>query len=93
MGSRPSIGNGTDPEGDPMSVSDMITTMGKHFKTGDSKKIGLLVAAKFRDRYGPDAKPGKHQQWVEGRKTDVNHYVAKDHDILRDVIGSYVRQA
>lgn len=93
MGSRPSIGNGADPEGDPMSVSDMITTMGKHFKTGDSKKIGLLVAAKFRDRYGPDAKPGKHQQWVEGRKTEVNHYVAKDHDILRDVIGGYVKQA
>ena len=90
LGSRPAIQNGPNPEGAPMTVSDMVMFMGLHYSTEDKKQIGLQVAAKFRDRYGPDASPGKHSQIVGGQNIQVNHYVAKDHYLLQDVISGYV---
>ena len=64
----------------------MITLMGKTYKDGDNQKIGAIAAAKFRDRYGEDAKPGQHLQQIKGRNCLTNHYRAKDHDILKEAV-------
>ena len=85
--SQLAIENG--PDGDPRSVSDIATMMGRHFSDSDMIKIGSLAAAKFRDRYGPKAHPNKHQQQIKGRLCGVNHYEAKDHDLVRDAITDF----
>ena len=87
VGSQPLIGS--DPDGNPKSVSDIATTMGKHFSTADIIKLGALVASKYRDRYGPKATPGKHPQFVQGRMCEVNHYVEKDHDLVKGAISEF----
>ena len=90
LGAQLQIDNGADPDGSPTSVSDMIRIMGKPWGKEDAQKIGVLVAAKYRERYGDEAVPGKHPQFICGRDTSVNHYVARDHDLLKEVISTYV---
>lgn len=90
MVSQPLLGN--DPNSNPKSVSDIATSMGKHFSTTDIVKLGTLVAAKYRDCYGPKATPGKHPQFVHGRMCEVNHYTEKDHDMVRAAIIKFTKQ-
>lgn len=74
-----------DPEGCPRSISDIVTEMGLRFSSGDIIKIGALAASKYRERY-PGQDPKKHPQWVGGRECQVNHYMTKDHDIVKAAI-------
>jgi hypothetical protein len=77
-----SITNGPNPDGNPKSVSDIVSTTGKIFKPKAMIKIGTISAAKYRERYGDEAEPPKHPQWINGRSCPVNHYVEKDYDLV-----------
>lgn len=84
------ITNGAaDPDGNPKSVSDIAAAMGKAFNKKDVKAIGRLAAAKYRDRYGEDAEPPKHEQLCDGRICPVNHYVEKDHDLVEAAVREF----
>ena len=83
------ISNGPNPDGNPKSVSDIAAEMGKAFRTKHVIRIGVAAAEKYRERYGPDAEPPKHPQWVNGRTCAVNHYVEKDHDLVREAVREY----
>jgi hypothetical protein len=87
------ITNGVDenPDGSPMSVSDLVVKAGKVFGPGDMIKIGANAAMRFRERYGEDKDPSKHEQYIGGRKCLVNHYVLKDHDLVVAAIESFVK--
>ena len=85
-GETPAVGMITDGDGSPKSISDIVAAMGKTFKPKDMIKIGAIAAAKYRERYGDDATPPKHPQWVNGRSCAVNHYCLKDHDIVQDAV-------
>ena len=83
------ISNGPNPDGNPKSVSDIAAEMGKAYRTKHVIRIGVSAAEKYRERYGPDAEPPKHPQWVNGRTCAVNHYVEKDHDLVREAVREY----
>jgi hypothetical protein len=68
------ITNGANPDGNPKSVSDMVTAMGKVFNKRGMIKIGAIATAKFRELYGPNAEPQKHSQFCDQRVCDVNDY-------------------
>ena len=89
MSTQKQLTNGSDADGSPLSVSDMVTRMQLSFSTSDVQKIGAIAAGLYRDRYGRDAKPAKHEQLVCGRSCPVNHYVLKDHDLLATAISGF----
>ena len=81
-GDARAITNGPNPDGNPKSVSDIVSMTAKIFKPKAMIKIGTIAAAKYRERYGDEAEPPKHPQWINGRLCPVNHYVEKDYDLV-----------
>ena len=73
----------------PFSVSDVALALRLSFNRGDTQKIGKLVAAAYREKYGQG--PSKHEQWVDGACREVCSYTAKDRGMVEEVIKSYAR--
>lgn len=91
IGNGMSIGNGAGVglAGRPFSVSDAALGLKLSFNRGDTQKLGKLVAAAYREKYGQG--PSKHEQWVDGASREVCSYTEKDRDLVEGVIKSYVR--
>ena len=86
----PQLAITNNPDSNPKSVSDIATSMGKKFSPGDIIKVGVVAATKYRERYGPKESPGKHGQFVNGRMCEVNHYVARDHDLVNAAVSEFI---
>lgn len=76
--------------GRPFSVSDAATALKLSFNRGDTQKLGKLVAAAYREKYGQG--PSKHEQWVDGASREVCSYTERDRGMVEAVIKSYVRE-
>jgi hypothetical protein len=83
----------TDGEGCPRSVSDIVTEMNKVINKKGMQQIGKVAAAKYRKKYGEDAKMLKQSQFCDGRTTPVNCFVAKDHDLVREAVEEHLAAA
>jgi hypothetical protein len=56
---------------------------------GQLQKIGKLVAAAYRERYGQN--PSKHDQLVRGAVIPVNSYTERDKGLLQAAIEKFVK--
>lgn len=74
-------------EGNPKSVSDLVSKMDPKVKTSDLVAIGKIAAKLYSDRH--KSKPKQHAQFIGGRSCNVNHYVEKDHDIVEEAYKQY----
>jgi hypothetical protein len=83
------IGAGAGAVCRPFSVSDVALALRLSFNRGDTQKIGKLVAAAYREKYGQG--PSKHEQWVDGACREVCSYTEKDRGMVEEVIKSYAR--
>ena len=79
----------TNGEGNPKSVSDIVTSMGLNIKPADMITIGKIAAKKYVGRNG--SKPNQHPQFVGGRSCLVNHFVEKDHDLVREAVEEFTK--
>ena len=79
------IGNGEVSK--PITISDLATAMGLRFDKGDTQKIGKMVAAAYREKYGQE--PGKHEQFVDGAARLVNSYTERDKGMVEAAILNY----
>lgn len=86
-GSQLAIENG-EVNRKPLTISDLATGLGLKFGRGDTQKIGRMVAASYREKYGQE--PGKHEQFVDGAVRLVNSYTERDKAMVEAAIRGHV---
>ena len=79
------IGNGEEHK--PITISTVASALGCRFDKSDVGKIGKVVAAAYREKYGQE--PGKHEQFVDGAARLVNSYTERDRGMVEAAILSY----
>jgi hypothetical protein len=79
------IGNGEEHKS--ITISTVASALGCRFDKSDVGKIGKVVAAAYREKYGQE--PGKHEQFVDGAARLVNSYTERDRGMVEAAILSY----